>query len=328
VNAARAARFHPEKRPRSLREIGLREADIPARSLLSRLRVAQLGCLSYRALASSGLRGPPGDRSGRHKTGEIMAAEPGTVQFSIGRVIGDSFGVYARNFVSFSVLALLIGLVDLLFNWFFVASVTTGAVQDPAQMDPTQINWMPIILGGLISIIVGTLTQAAIIYGTFQDLRGQKASIGDCIARGLSAIVPVIVGSILLSLAVSIGFMLIFVPGLILLVMWWVYVPAIVVEGKGIIGAFGRSRELTRGRRWHIFGILVLVGIVMIAISWLIGNVVLADPTGGFGAGSIVLYLFSSLVTAYSAVLAAVGYYYLRAEKEGIDVNEIARIFD
>jgi hypothetical protein len=27
-------------------------------------------------------------------------------------------------------------------------------------------------------------------------------------------------------------------------------------------------------------------------------------------------------------VVGAVGYYYLRAEKEGIDVNEIARIFD
>ena len=50
--------------------------------------------------------------------GEIMAAEPGSVQFSIGRVIGDSFGVYARNFVSFTVLALLIGLLDLLFALF------------------------------------------------------------------------------------------------------------------------------------------------------------------------------------------------------------------
>ena len=34
-----------------------------------------------------------------------MAAEPGTAQFSIGRVIGDSFGVYARNFITFTVLA-------------------------------------------------------------------------------------------------------------------------------------------------------------------------------------------------------------------------------
>jgi hypothetical protein len=35
-----------------------------------------------------------------------------------------------------------------------------------------------------------------------------------------------------------------------------------------------------------------------------------------------------ALTTAFNAVVGAVGYYYLRAEKEGIDVNEIARIFD
>ena len=60
-----------------------------------------------------------------------MAAEPGTVQFSIGRVIGDSFGVYARNFISFTALALLIGLLDLLFALFVVDQTGT------AQMDPT-----------------------------------------------------------------------------------------------------------------------------------------------------------------------------------------------
>lgn len=255
-------------------------------------------------------------------------AEPGTVQFSIGRVIGDSFGVYARNFVSFSILALLIGLVDLLFNGLFLASAMPGATQDPSQIDPTQFNWMPIVLGGLVSMFVTTLTQATLIYGTFQDLRGQKASIGTCIARGLSSIVPVLVGSILLSLAVSIGFIFIFVPGLILLIMWWVYVPAIVVEGKGIIGAFGRSRELTRGRRWHILGILILIGIVMFGVSWVIGNALLTDLTSVLSVGSLILFLFSSLVTAYSAVLVAVGYYYLRAEKEGVDVNQIASIFD
>jgi hypothetical protein len=257
-----------------------------------------------------------------------MAAEPGTVQFSIGRVIGDSFGVYARNFVSFTALALIIGIIDLLFVVLYVAPAMMVLDQDPEMIDPTQINWGAIALGGVVTMIVGTLTQATIIYGTFQDLRGQRASIGDCIARGLSSIVPVIVGSILLSLGVGIGFILVIVPGLILLVMWWVYIPAIVVEGKGIIGAFGRSRELTRGRRWHIFGLLVIVGIAMWVAGIVIEFVVPSDPTAAFGAATIVQYILQSLITAYSAVLAAVGYYYLRAEKEGIDVNEIARIFD
>lgn len=252
-----------------------------------------------------------------------MAAEPGTVQFSIGRVIGDSFGVYSRNFVGFTALALVIGLVSLLFQLFvFVPMMISGS------QDPTQMNWGLVFLGSVIPMVVNALTQATIIYGTFQDLRGQRASIGDCVSRGLGSIVPVIIGSILLALGVGIGFMLIIVPGLILLVMWWVYIPAIVVESKGIIEAFGRSRELTRGRRWHLLGLILIVGIAVLIISYAIGTA-LQDPTGQVSTvGSIIQYAVLAVLTAFNSVLVAVGYYYLRAEKEGTDVNAIASIFD
>jgi len=263
-----------------------------------------------------------------------MAAEPGTVQFSIGRVIGDSFGVYARNFISFTALALLIGLLDLLFA-LFVVDQTGTAQMDPTQTDPAmmQPDYGMVALSAFITMIVGALTQAAIIYGTLQDLRGQKAGIGDCIARGLSAIVPVIVGSILLALGVGVGMMLLIIPGVILALMWWVYVPTIVVEGKGIIEAFGRSRELTRGRRWHLLGLLVIVVVLTILVGVIVqfisGMILMSSADGsGWTLFSILQYAFMSLVTAFNAVLVAVGYYYLRAEKEGIDVNEIARIFD
>ena len=252
-----------------------------------------------------------------------MAAEPGTVQFSIGRVIGDSFGVYARNFVSFTALALVIGLVSLAFQLLILVPMMVSGAQDP-----TQINWGLVFLGSVIPMVVNALTQATIIYGTFQDLRGQRAGIGDCITRGLVSIVPVIIGSILLSLGVSVGLMLIVVPGLILLVMWWVYIPAIVVESKGIIEAFGRSRELTRGRRWHLLGLILIVGIVVLIVSFVIGKA-LQDATGQVStAGTIIQYAVLSVLTAFNSVLVAVGYYYLRAEKEGTDVNAIASIFD
>ena len=260
-----------------------------------------------------------------------MAAEPGTVQFSIGRVIGDSFGVLVRNIVSFGILSLLIGLIGLVFGLFFLDTSQLEAAQnDPAQFEAAmqQFNWWAFALTILLMIIVSFLTQAAIIYGTFQDLRGQKAGVGDCIARGLSSIVPVVVGSILLSLGIMIGSLFLLVPGIILALMWWVYVPAIVVEGKGIIEAFGRSRELTRGRRWHILGLLIVVIILLVVVAFIIAFVVaIIAPQGGLAA-SIIEYVFNSLLTAFISVLTAVGYYYLRAEKEGVDANEIARIFD
>lgn len=260
-----------------------------------------------------------------------MAAEPGTVQFSIGRVIGDSFGVLARNIVSFGVLSLLIGLIGLIFGVLFLDTSQLEAAQnDPAQLEAAmaQFNWWAVILAVLIMILVNVLTQAAIIYGTFQDLRGQKASIGDCIARGLGSIIPVIVGSILLTVGITIGSLFLLIPGIILALMWWVYVPAIVVEGKSIIEAFGRSRELTRGRRWHILGLLVVIFILILVVGFVV-NIVIAivASTGGLAA-DIVSYVFNALLTAFTSVLVAVGYYYLRAEKEGVDVNTIASVFD
>jgi hypothetical protein len=259
-----------------------------------------------------------------------MAAEPGTVQFSIGRVIGDSFGVLARNIVSFGLLALLIGVIQLLFVLFLFnpAEFEAAAGATPEQLEQmmAQFSWGLFFLYFVVLMVVTALTQAAIIYGTFQDLRGQKAGIGDCIARGLSSIVPVVVGSLLLSFGVMIGMILVIVPGIILLLMWWVYIPAIVVEGKGVIGGFGRSRELTRGRRWHILGLAVIVLVLTMVINFIVSFV--TSAVASLTAQAIVEYAVFALITAFNSVLGAVGYYYLRAEKEGTDVNEIARIFD
>jgi hypothetical protein len=253
-----------------------------------------------------------------------MASDSGSAQFSIGAVIGSSFGVYARNFVSFSILALLIGAISLVLGLLMPQPTE-------AEMMAGQVSWGAIGLGAIAAILVNGLTQAAIIYGTFQDLRGQKAGIGDCIARGLATMIPVIVGSILLSLGIGIAALFLIIPGIILALMWWVYIPVIVVEGKGVMGSFGRSRELTRGRRWHILGLLIVVILLSVVASFIVGLVVGVAVLGGGGSvlvASILQYVVMSIVTAFSAILVAVGYYYLRAEKEGINIDDIARVFD
>lgn len=254
-----------------------------------------------------------------------MVAEPGSVQFSIGRVIGSSLGVYARNFISFSILALLIGAISL------VVGLTIS--QDAASIAAEGLDFTSFAISMLVMIVVNSMTQAAIVYGTFQDLRGQKAGIGDCIARGIATMIPVIFGSILLSLAVGIASLFLLIPGIILMLMWWVYVPVLVVEGSGIMGGFSRASELTRGRRWHILGLIVVVFLLSFVVNFTIGLVFGVAVVASGDADSVLLlsivqYIAIAIVTAFSAILVAVGYYYLRAEKEGVDVDAIAQVFD
>jgi hypothetical protein len=47
--------------------------------------------------------------------------------------------------------------------------------------------------------------------------------------------------------------------------------PAVVVENKGAMESFGRSRDLVRGYGWEVFGIIVLTYVVLIVVSLLIG---------------------------------------------------------
>ena len=72
-------------------------------------------------------------------------------------------------------------------------------------------------------------------------------TVGDLFSAAAPYILPLIGFGILFGIGVAIGFVLIVIPGLILLTFWSVGAPAIVVEGTGPIDAFGRSWRLVRG---------------------------------------------------------------------------------
>jgi hypothetical protein len=253
-------------------------------------------------------------------------------QFTIGRVLETSFAVLARNIVPFGVLALGLGVLDLLaqFATGVVASRTGQAV---VSDHGAQVFWGiqgPSSLLGiatfLLSIVIGNLVTAAVIYGVFQDLRGQRAGIGDCLSHGLAAILPVVIASVLFTLLAGVAFILLIIPGILVWLAFWLYVPAIVVEKRGIIESFKRSGFLTKRRRWAIFGLWLLVVIASGAISMLL--TIFLVPAVGVSGSTAVLYVWQAVATAFMAVMTAVSYYYLRVDKEGIAIDEIAAVFD
>jgi hypothetical protein len=119
---------------------------------------------------------------------------------------------------------------------------------------------------------------------------------------------------------------LLIVPGFIALLMLYVAVPACVVEGLGPAASLGRSAELTKGFRWKILGLILLVSLISIICSLLV-TFILTLFTGAFVA-TLGKFAVQALTAALSGVLAAVIYYSLRAAKEGIDIDRIVSVFD
>jgi hypothetical protein len=164
------------------------------------------------------------------------------------------------------------------------------------------------------------------------DLSGRRVSLAEAVATGLKAFLPVALIGILFALGFGLGCLLFLVPGLMIATAWSVVVPVRVAENTGVLDAFSRSAQLTKGHRWPIFGLLLIfwigVYILTFATRPLFGMSMLAQP-GGWPVGYIV---FAAIENGLAAVISATGiaciYYELRSIKEGLGPEQMAAVFD
>ena len=260
-----------------------------------------------------------------------VATESGKID--IARVIQQLFTVLGRNFVTFLLLAfLLVGLPTGAMTYFqgtmATAALDTGTVPN--------LGFGPgVIFSGLVVLVTSAILQGALIFGAVQDLSGKRASVGDSLATGLRAFLPLIAVSILFGLGIACGFILLIVPGLMLLCAWIVAVPALVAERRGIFETFGRSAELTRGNRWRIFALLLIFWVAAMVLGMIMGAVMgVGMLTSGPQAFAVSpLYVVMNVVTnTLSALVGATGaavlYVELRQAREGLGTDSLAKIFD
>jgi hypothetical protein len=129
-------------------------------------------------------------------------------------------------------------------------------------------------------------------------------------AQLLKAATPVL-GSLILvavvaGIGIVIGFILIIVPGLILLTIWSVAAPVVVLERPPGLGALGRSRALVRGNGWQTFGVIFVLGV---SVSILGGILEIAADSAGTGVGLVVRVVIGVLTAPLAALAAAVLYF-------------------
>lgn len=178
------------------------------------------------------------------------------------------------------------------------------------------LGWLGLIASFFVSIAGIFWLQGALVTA-IEDVRDGRADLS--IRETLSHVRPrlntLAVAGILAAIVITIGFILLIVPGFFLLTIWVLIVPVIVLEGSGTMDSFGRSRELTRGNRWGVFG-RILVTIIILAIAGgIIGAItraILPDAIDEY-VGNVVS---SSLTAPFAALVWTLMYYRLRQARE------------
>jgi len=151
----------------------------------------------------------------------------------------------------------------------------------------------------------------------------------------MAHIVPLIPLGILLFLGITLGMMLFVVPGVFVLCVWAVAIPACVVERLDPIESLKRSAELTKGCRMEVLGLFVrffVAMLVIVIVSTLLFSVISMWLTGIFGHSHLYSVVFTLLIgcilAAFSSVMTAVAYYTLREVKEGVTTDSLQNAFD
>jgi hypothetical protein len=220
--------------------------------------------------------------------------DPLTDRIAVGAVIRRVFVIYAER------ASLLIPVAAVV---FLIAGVLDTMLRKGS--------------GGLslLSLPVSVVSNALVVgivvalVADIQDGRGNAGS-----KKLLASIKPVLGQLILVrfvaALAVGIGFVLLVVPGLILLTIWAVFQPVIVLERPPGFQALGRSRDLVRGNGWRVFRVVL---ILVVVVDVLVGGITFADRSSPTLVHLVVLVVLDTLTIPLSALASAVLYFDLCA---------------
>jgi hypothetical protein len=154
---------------------------------------------------------------------------------------------------------------------------------------------------------------------------GQTRSLGQVLRAVFSRFGTLWGTAFIKNVMISIGLLLLVVPGVIAFIATFAMVPAVMLEGLSTSDAFSRSRTLAKGNQARIFWTLVLAFVLVIFAS--MGLVVavglLALPMGGLSdpALDLLMQVIFSAVYPFVAMVSVLLYYDARIRNEGFDIE-------
>lgn len=265
-------------------------------------------------------------------------------EFLVSACFKKSLSAFFSNFISFNLLGLLIMVpgflvIALLFGAAFAGTTLLNPGTGPESFVFGVFQFAVALGGWVLLISLQYLLTAVIVYGTLQYLQGKRPGFLPPLLQGFRRLFPIAGVAVITSILFLIGFVLLIVPGVVIALMLCVAIPVVMVERPGVLAALSRSRELTKGSRWPLFGLflvtMLFITVVQFVVAVPLDSLLFSDAltfTIGVTAGAIIGAIASLAVqlftTVFIAVVIGVAYHDLRVAKEGVSTEQIASVFD
>ncbi len=182
---------------------------------------------------------PPG-------SGGYGATSP--ANFAMGDALSYGWNAYWKNIGPMLVIAVVVVLIQIAFS--AVAS----------SIDATVPRVLVQIIGNLVGLLI-TLGWLRVALGITNGVKPELADVFKAEGYGVF-----LLASILFYIGVVIGLILLIIPGIIFIATFGFYGFVIAERGEGVavLESLQRSAELTRGHRWTLFGMAIVLFLVNI----------------------------------------------------------------
>jgi hypothetical protein len=271
-------------------------------------------------------------------------------------LLDELFRLYRRHFSLIVGVALLVSVPGLV--WSLITGIyrlnsasyanlfTTTGSATPTFNSQQLTNLLGLLALGFIGGFFLLPISVGAIYRAVVDVAlGRPATIGSVLRETVARYLPLL-GLVALGFLIAlgwfiaeiIGFVLLFLPGIAvfcaaiyLLVRWSLSVAAMMAEDIGPIRGLGRSWNLVSGSWWRSFGILLIVWIMWLVISYglliLFTLIAALFSTGDFKAAvvNIAGTALGALLSPIWSIAITLLYFDLRVRKEGLDLDQLAQ---
>jgi hypothetical protein len=259
-----------------------------------------------------------------------MAIQPTQPQ-GIGGVLDTTFQLYKSSIGTVWPICLLMSAVGSPPSIYLMMNGgggggAAGATQMLAAMsDP--VYWLTYLVSlAAMMWVIGALYLKQNAIGLEQEL-----SLGQALQASVGRIGALLLMVIVVMIALMVGFVLLLIPGIILLVSLMLATSLVMFEDKGPIDSVVGSHKLVWGNWWRTFALLsvggILVFVIYMAVAMVVGLII---PFVGLGLSDVLLYSLLSglligvvvnvLVTPFFSALLIATYWDLKLRKEGGDL--------
>jgi hypothetical protein len=166
----------------------------------------------------------------------------------MGDALSYGWNAYWKNIGPMLVIAVVVVLIQIAFS--AVAS----------SIDATVPRVLVQIIGNLVGLLI-TLGWLRVALGITNGVKPELADVFKAEGYGVF-----LLASILFYIGVVIGLILLIIPGIIFIATFGFYGFVIAERGEGVavLESLQRSAELTRGHRWTLFGMAIVLFLVNI----------------------------------------------------------------